>query len=363
MEQQNTQKTKVILIQETAMSYREPIYQLMNQKVDLTIGYIVDNQIKDSAIKVMKLPSFKLGPMIFPTKTYSILNNYDVVILLPHFKYLWLSRIAFLPRKFRLVTWTIGLHVSYDCHYDLTRKPSWEDWIFEEIQDRADACIFYMPEPIEYWKKYKKIDERKYFVAHNTVKVSPFDKISVYDNRKSFLFVGTLYKQKGIEELIDAYKQANEKCQALPILNIIGKGPEKDLIEERIKELNLEKKIYLKGPIYDEEILKDYFFDARLCLSPKQAGLSVLKSMGYGVPFVTRTDAITGGEKTNITHMENGLFYNSVEELSEILVDSVMEASKYSNMANNARSYYLQNASPELMAQGALDAISYAMKR
>ena len=187
-------KPKVLLIQEDVMSYREPIYELIEKEVDLTIGFINTNQLNNNRIKSFKIPSFRIGPIIFPTKTYSILKQYDVVILLPHLKYIWLSRIAFLPRKFKLITWSIGLHVSYDRHYNLTQRPSLKDWVYEVIQDKADACIFYMPEAIEYWKKYKKTDEQKYFVAHNTVKVEDFSVLPHYSTKDTFLFVGSLYR-------------------------------------------------------------------------------------------------------------------------------------------------------------------------
>ena len=145
------------------------------------------------------------------------MNKYDVVILQPHLSSPVICSIPFLPHKeFKVVTWTIGKYVTYDTPYDLDSKPTFKDKIFESIQDKANACIFYMQEPIEYWEKYKKIDTQKYFVAHNTVEVAEYDKLPAYKERDSFLFVGTLYRQKGIDELIEAYniaKKKEESCQ------------------------------------------------------------------------------------------------------------------------------------------------------
>lgn len=354
-------KPNVLLIQEDLKNYRAPIYELINQKVNLTVAYTLSNEIKESTYRIINFPYRKVGPFIIHKQVNKLLNQFDVVILLPHLKFLWLDHVVFTKRSYKVVTWSIGVHVSYDRPYNLNNPPSFKDKIFESIQDHADACIFYMPEPIKYWRKYKNIDTKKYFVAHNTVKIEPFTELPPYKEKDSFLFIGTLYAQKGIGELIDAYSKVKKNHASMPKLYIIGKGPEKDAITSKIKKLGLENNIILCGPIYDEKILKDYFFKSILCISPKQAGLSVLKSLGYGVPFITHSDAITGGERTNIINGVNGLLYDSSEELETILKDAVENPTKYEKMSEQARSYYLNNASPENMAQGVLNAIKYAL--
>ncbi|MBO7144305.1 MAG: glycosyltransferase family 4 protein [Salinivirgaceae bacterium] len=354
-------KPKVLLIQELLQNYRAPIYSLMREKVDLTLAYTTRNDIEDTSFNIIQLPYFKLGKLIIHKNLYKILNQYDVVVSQPHLSSVRLCMLQWLPRKFKLVTWSIGKHVSYNAPFDLTKRPTFTDWIFEIIQDGADACIFYMKETIDYWTKYKKINKQKYFEAHNTVAVAEFKELPDFKSRSTFLFVGTLYAQKGLGELIDAYRMAIKRCPNLPVLKIVGKGPEKEKIVAQIKKSGLENKIILCGPIYDEIVLKDYFLEAVLCISPKQAGLSVPKSLGYGCPFVTRPDAITGGERDNVKHGYNGLFYNSLEELTEILIDVTENKRKYSVMSINAREYYIEQCSPEFMSNGALAAINYAM--
>ena len=358
-----SRKPKVLLVQEVMQRYRAPIYKLMNKEVDLDLAYTEKNDINDPELNVFQLPHFKLWKFNIHKGIYKILNKYDVVILQPHLSSPVICSIPFLPHKeFKVVTWTIGKYVTYDTPYDLDSKPTFKDKIFESIQDKANACIFYMQEPIEYWEKYKKIDTQKYFVAHNTVEVAEYDKLPAYKERDSFLFVGTLYRQKGIDELIEAYNIAKKKRGELPKLNIVGKGAEEQAIREQIHELGLENDIILCGAVYDENILKDYFLNAKLCISPKQAGLSVPKSLGYGCPFITRPNAITGGERNNVIDGYNGVYYNTAEELADILVSSVGQNEKYEVMADNAKEYYNEHCSIQNMANGALNAIRYVLK-
>lgn len=353
-------KPNVLLIQEDLKNYRDPIYRLISNQVDLAVGYTTSNEIQSSTYPIIPLPYKKIGPLIWHKKFRALIKNYDVIVFVPHLRMIRVALLPFFPHKPKLVTWSLGVHASYDRLYDLSQKPSRKDKIFESIQDHSDACVFYMPEPIEYWKKYRKIKESQYFVAHNTVAVAPY-KEEEQQIRDIILFVGTLYQQKGLGELIDCYSKAKERVGKLPELKIVGKGPEKEILENHIKELGLEKEIELTGAIYDEEVLKKYFLRSVICVSPKQAGLTVLKSLGYGVSFVTRTDAITGGEKTNIKDGENGLFYNTEEELVDIIAETATNPQRYSAMSRAARDFYLKEASPEGMAQGVVDAIMYAL--
>ncbi|MBR2196750.1 MAG: glycosyltransferase family 4 protein [Salinivirgaceae bacterium] len=355
-------KPKVLLIQESLMNYRDPIYSLINEQVDLTVGYTTATNYTDASYPIIQLPYRMIGKLIWHKHLRRIINQYDVVVFVPHFRMIRVATLSFFPHKPKLVTWSLGVHASRTRLYNLSKKPDIEDKIFETIQDHADACVFYMSDPIEYWKKYRKIDDKKYFVAHNTVAVAPFDESESKD-KNIILFVGTLYKQKGVGELIDCYAKAKKKVGKLPALKIIGKGPEKDSIEQHIKTLGIEEDVELTGAIYDENILKNYFVKSIVCVSPKQAGLSVLKSLGYGVPFVSRTDAITGGEKANIVNGQTGLFYESENELVDILVKTTTEPEMFAAMSKAARSYYLKEASPEGMAQGVIDAIYYAYSK
>ena len=356
------EKNKVLIIQESVMTYRAPIYELINKEVELEVGYTVNNEIKESSFPIFKMPYIKIGPFTWHKKLNKILSKYDVVVFVPHLSLIRLILKVYFKQKCKMVTWSLGVHASRTRLYDLTQPPSFKDKVFEDIQDRADASVFYMPEPLEYWKKYRKINEEQYFIAHNTVAVAHCDNYLDFEKRNSILFVGTLYKQKGIGELLEAYNMAKLQCENLPVVKIVGKGPEKDIIQQQINEMNLQDNVELCGPIYEEELLKEYFLRATICVSPKQAGLTVLKSLGYGVPFITRTNAITGGEKSNIINGQNGIFYDSVEELTEIIKTTALEPEKFCMMSKNARDYYVANASPEKMAKGVLDAIKYALK-
>lgn len=356
-------KPKVLYISEVLSSYNDPVYQIIGKNTDFTYAWVNKCEVKETTYKTFQFPHWKCGPFIIHKGLRRSINQYDVVIITPHLKFLRLNLLPFLPHKPKLISWSIGLHVTYNKKYNLTKAPDFKDKVSRFIESHCDANIFYMPQPIDYWKKYTKIDESKCFVAHNTVKVADFETLPSIDRRDKFLFVGTLYQQKGLGELIEAYSLAKKENANIPMLYIVGKGPEEALIRGMIEERGLSEFVVLTGAIYDENILKEYFLTSLLCISPKQAGLSVQKSLGYGVPFVTRPDAITGGERLDIHDRENGFFYQTIEELAEIMVNAFKRPNEIEQMSTNAREYYLKEASPEKMAQGALDAINYVLNK
>jgi glycosyltransferase involved in cell wall biosynthesis len=357
-------RKKVLLIQETLSNYREPIYEIISKHVDLTLAYVVDNQLINNSFSVIKLPYIKISKLYYNTHLIKICNQYDVVIILPHLKLIRLLSLPFYKRHFKVITWSIGVKASYTYIFSITNKPhGFYGLLYMYLIKKSDAFIFYMEATANYWLKYIDVPKEKMFVAHNTVAVHPFDKLPVYSKRNTILFIGTLYKQKGIEELLIAYKKAYSLEKKIPKLLIIGNGPEFDSIISFISEHKLINQVEVLGAIFDEAILMEHFFHSILCVSPTQAGLSVLKSMGYGVPFVTRIDSITGGERLNIINGENGILYNNQDDLTNILIEIIRNPEKFKKMSTNAREYYINYATPEKMAQGALDAINYVIEK
>ena len=83
--------------------------------------------------------------------------------------------------------------------------------------------------------------------------------------------------------------------------------------------------------------------------------------MGYGVAFVTRKDAVTGGEITHIVNGETGVLYDKDSDLIEMMVESINIPEKYISIGISAYDYYNANATPKHMANGVLNAIYYAM--
>lgn len=347
-------KIKVLLIQEVITHYRVEIFNRLSELVDLTVVYVKGNIPDDLKCKTLYNPYYKLRYKFYKYNMRKIARQYDVVICPFDFSYMFSRLVDIFPRKFKLIRWGIGVAASYDVSYDSCEKTVKK---FCKKIKKADAAVFYSNYPIS---KYKKmgVSDKKLYVANNTVIVEKLDSIKEKD---SILFVGTLYKQKGVDILINSYLNAYNKNSDIPKLVIVGDGEEKDNIKKLISDNKLDDKIILTGAIFDEKVLCEYFSKAIICVSPNQAGLTVLKSMGYGVPYVTHEKAITGGEIFNIVDGENGFIIKDWQELDEIILSCTNNKSKFLEMGAKAQEYYNTHCTPENMVKGFVDAINYAI--
>lgn len=353
---------KVLIIYNKVWSYRLKIFDILNQHYDLTVAYSDKSFVgKKFDFKTLYTPGYDIGPLFFHRANLKRLaQDYDVVIAISNVRWISLMLLSLKRRKFKFILWGIGVSASYENKLD--SKTTWDRVRFF-FAKKADAILFYSSYPI---KKYLEngIAREKLFVANNTVAIDEHFNLAETENSKTdFLFIGTLYPQKGIDILLKAYIELN-KTVALPTLQIIGAGPMESTLKELIELNKLQHKVILHGAIYDQKILVNFFSKSLVCISPTQAGLSVLMSMGYGVPFLTSYDAITGGEIFNIKKDENGFIYNGTDEdLKKTIIWIINNREKVLEMGRNAKLHYDRSRKPIDMANAIKDAIEYTLNK
>lgn len=351
-------KIKVLFVTQSKLQhYRLPIFQLVNNEpnIELTLAHCGNNIVQNEMPEIL-LKKKKLGSCYTIEDFESICKNYDVILCMFYYNNLSILRTV-LKKKHKIVLWSIGVPASYNRQYGDASRFRYK--ILNFIQNKADALLLYSSAPIDIFKKRGiKVDENKVFIANNTVEVvkQPIEK----QEKDSLLFIGTLYLEKGLQLLLDAYKQAYEDNNNLLSLNIVGGGTQFEKIQKWVKNNNLDNKINMLGAIYDPIKKAEIFKKAIACISPMQAGLSVLESMGYGVPFITSHDAITGGEAFNIMNGKNGLRMDDISKLKDVILDIDQNKDKYLTMGEKAYEFYWNNRTIDVMANGIISAINYA---
>lgn len=334
---------------------------MLNERVSLTI---LHNQIglNHNACKFAKVyvDLGSIGPFsYFKINLNKFCQDFDVVIYESNIRFIDRNIITISPwRKYKWISWGIGQAASYN-------KRLGDRDFFKSIriflQKKSDASILYSSFPLNSYIE-SGIDSNSIFIANNTIFL---DYVAKPDpDKDTILFIGTLYRQKKLIELIESYKVAVEKCNLSTPLVIIGEGYERNRLELYVRKSNLQNLIVFLGNIEDSHLLSKYFSKALVCISPGQAGLSVLTSMANSVPFVTREDAITGGEVLNINNGKNktGVIYKTENELVDLLCNINNNKSKYIEMGSRARDYYVNFRLPEYMVNSIMDSIRFVIK-
>lgn len=355
---------KVLLLQEIIPHYRVPIFEALGKRVDLTIAhtdaafYQKNNEI--TAFRQVLLTKKAYGPFKFAKDNlFALAQTFDCVISL--FDQFWVSfwRLAFQKsRTYKFIFWGIGVSVKRG--FDANKH--W-DWLFFQLARRADALVFYSPYPIPKYQNGAGIAPEKMFVAHNTVQILESEDLSAKP-KDSFVFIGTLYKDKQLDELISAFAVAQKAWKNPIYLHIIGDGTERTALAQQIHQLGLEKTVFLHGSIKDASLQKQYFARSYACVSPGQAGLSVLQSFAFGVPFVTKYKAISGGENLNIQHKTNGLLYEGgPDTLAAYLVEMTQQAAQTRTWGHNAYHHFRTQCTVARMVDGFEQAVQFVFKK
>lgn len=156
----------------------------------------------------------------------------------------------------------------------------------KQVAEKAEKIIV----PSRYLKKIVSrwgIDENKIVVIYNSFD-EPESIEEVHLEGRNLISVGRLVPWKGFSTLIDIMPILLEKYSDLS-LHIFGDGSLKGELDKKLKELNLEGKVFLHGGV-DRQKLAGYMKSSDVfVLNTNYEGLShtVLEAMALGVPVVT----------------------------------------------------------------------------
>ncbi len=165
--------------------------------------------------------------------------------------------------------------------------------------------------------------------------------------------IGNLYKTKGYEYLIEAFKilQENLKATSYNIKAIIiGEGEERKNLLDLIGQLNLKNRVLLAGEIKNAAELLPAF-DIYANSSVKEGfPYSILEAMSAGLPIVATK---VGGIPEMISDGENGLLSEPTnpEELAKRIKTLVEDEALKNNLGKKAKEYANKKFSIEKMIE------------
>lgn len=109
------------------------------------------------------------------------------------------------------------------------------------------------------------------------------------NNNHNLFFVGRLTPVKQLDQILEAMSICNERGQRYN-LTFIGGGAEMENLKAKAGSLRLSEQVWFYGPCYDEKVLSSLIYNADLCVSPGNIGLTAMHSMVFGTPCITHDD-------------------------------------------------------------------------
>lgn len=175
-------------------------------------------------------------------------------------------------------------------------------------------------------------------------------------NEKSdyFVFAGYLIRQKGIFTLLNAMKTVKNAK-----LVILGRGPEKENVEKKIKEYRLDN-VEMRG-FQSGKKLFDTISKAQFTVFPSEwyetFGMGILESFFLGTPVI----ASDIGAYSELIHPgENGFVFEAGNHqlLSEKINELFADRSLSKKMARTARDHAVRNYNEDIHYQRLMSAYS-----
>lgn len=321
--------------------YRVPLFVALSEYYDIKVFHRGPEIDSESNFNQAIVSYKKIGPFEM-VQNLPDLSSYDAVVIMQNLRLLNLYDLPLRMRNIPCLMWGIGTSSSKGIGSESQLSIVFRNLVTSKYQGLA----LYSDIPIpNYWSSNKS----KITVVGNSILNEEASNNSGV-KKEYILFIGSLNKRKGLNELLSSFKLAVSMHHALQ-LKIVGDGPERAELEQQILSLGLSQNVELLGAIHDPEIKKQIFAKAYCVISPLQAGLSVVESFSYGVPFVTSTKAITGGESQSIIHEKNGVLFDNSNELSDIICSFLDGRRDSSLLGSNAYAFYKEHLAFELYVQ------------
>jgi len=293
---------KVCCIFNLAPHYRSAIYTLMDKELncDFYFGDQVDTAIKK--MDVASLSGYKKtvrNIKIFNNKYIwqkdvvgLVFKNYKHFILTGDHKILsnWLiAFLAWILNK-KVYLWMHGLKSKNELHWReklkiypfyklayrflLYGNYSRKIMIEKGFQEDKMLCI------------YNSLDYNTQLKIRQNLGKSDIYNDYFKNNLPVLIYIGRIQKIKKIDLILISMvilKQRGIDCN----LVIVGDNTDDIDLERIVKDAGLELNVWFYGPCYDEELTGELIYNADVCVSPGNVGLTAMHSFVYGTPVIT----------------------------------------------------------------------------
>ncbi|WNM20229.1 glycosyltransferase [Flavobacterium capsici] len=208
------------------------------------------------------------------------------------------------------------------------------------IAKNSDHILFQCKYMVEDFIFETGMQPKKYNYIYNPVQIDRIEKLIFEEVKETYTFisVGRLNPQKDYETLLKScviLKERNIKFK----LGIIGEGPLKKDLQEKIKVLNLEDCVHLIGFLPNPY---PYMKEAKYLVSSSlYEGFSnvIIESLCLGTPVIATN--CPGGNAEVLVEGKNGFLcnVNDAEDLASIMEKGINESDKFDNknIANDAK--------------------------
>jgi glycosyltransferase involved in cell wall biosynthesis len=311
-------RPRVVIVERQLLHYRVSVYERLRALLDkegvelqLLIGEGTpeEKKKKDEAVLdwTIKLPTrYLLGDRICWQPFGAYARGAELVIVMHENKLVYNLWLMTFGRPRRLAFWGHGRNMQSDQPDGIKERfKRWTvnkvDWWFA-YTDSSAALVTYTGFPRARTTVVDNaVDTRKMIQFCNEIDDDGIQRLRAEMGLESgpvALYVGSLYKDKRLDFLLDAARRIRAGVPGFQLL-VVGAGPDQGMIEDAARE---HRWIRYLGPLHGRD-KANVLALADLMLNPGLVGLGILDSFVSGSPMFT-TDC--GLHSPEISYMESG---------------------------------------------------------
>jgi len=335
-------RKKIIILQPVFTDYRKPFFDRLNEDFDLAVihgenktGVKHIHATYSRQIKSIKLWTNETNRFF---RCFSILKREKPDIFIHYFSIGVVSLpFAWLYCKMKGIHFVLWGH-GVNRMAGFNPKRSLASLIKLLYLRNADAVILYGNNAQKILAKY--VEARKLFVAPNTLDTNSLilirdklEKEGIQALKKKLnipfkyvlIFIGRLLTEKRPDIFLDIIQNLRQTFHDNIGGIIIGDGPERKNIEEKINHDGLQNNMILLGARYDDFLTGQFLFVSDIMLMPGALGLSINHSFCFDCPVVsferTNSGPFHGPEIEHVINDKTGYLAGTTEELTAWITD------------------------------------------
>ena len=345
-------KRNILILQNKILHYRKPLFNSLSKYYNVTVLHsgnkskVSTDYYNEIIVRDYRVSSLRIQPATIKLCTS---KKYDIIISMMDLHWILNVLSAFIhPPEVVFIWWGAWLTGNKIA-----------DQLKVTLLNRRNASILYTDKARNEFISCG-VQAQKLFVANNTFHVPFRPKMYYHQPKNKILCIGSFDPRKEhllmIKSFISIVRDINQEIK----LYIIGDGKLRPELKNFVDSNNISNRIIFTGAINDANVLRHYYRDAICSISYGQAGLSVLQSFGYGVPYITTKSAISGGEISNIIDGHNGFLCDSNRNSFQNVIKHVCNNNDMAaTMGKNAYNYYTNNCTMQNMVDAFRDTINY----
>lgn len=295
---------KVLYLDNVASHYRKAIFLLMDQTFD--IDYLFGASLGD----IKQMDTSLLRGHVEKTRTRKLIGgwNWQPGLLRKLFKAY--DRYILIGESRALATWVFCIlacligkreKVFFWTHGWYGKETGIEKRLKKFYFRLAGGGIFLYGNYARELMIKEGFNPDKLYVIHNSLdydaqlpirqqlRPKPIYQDHFGNDNHNIVFIGRLTKVKRFDLLIDAVSILKQNGTHVNV-TFIGDGVEREHMEQMVAEKDIKEQIWFYGACYDEKTNAEMIYNADLCVSPGNIGLTAMHVMMFGCPAISNDD-------------------------------------------------------------------------